>query len=127
MWKVNNPWGWETFKTLTDKAAAEIEEAIANDPDIDKVIKKINVIETKIKFKSFGKTTVSSNKVKKDIKCLDPCKICNCNRCKNQKEKDEELIDKRTKQIEEAVLRIKESRQGRAGNIFKMKKRIGRL
>ena len=124
MWKVNNPGGWETFKALTDKAAHEIEDAIDNDTDIDKVIKKINVIETKIKFKSFGKTKVSSKQVKKDIKCLDPCKIYNCNRCKNQKEKDEELIDKRTKQIEEAVLRIKESRQGRAGNIFKMKKEL---
>ena len=58
MWKLSNPGGWEIFKSLTDKAAADIEVAIAIEPDINKVIKKINAIETKIKFKSFGKTKV---------------------------------------------------------------------
>ena len=124
MWKLNNPGGWETYKSLTDKAAADIEEAIDTESDINNVIKKINAIETKIKFKSFGKTKVSIHKVKKDVKCLNSCKLSSCNQCKTQQQKDEELIEKRTKQIEEAVLKIKKSRQGRAGNIFKMKKEI---
>ena len=124
MWKLNTPGGWETFKSLTDKAAAEVEEAIDNESDINKVIKKIEGIETKIKFKAFGKTKVRENKVREDAKYVDSCKSSKCIKCKNQKEKDEELIDKRTKQIEEAVLKIKESKQGRAGNIFQMKKNI---
>ena len=88
------------------------------------MIKIIDVFETKVKVKSFGKTKVREHKVKKDAKCLDSCISPLCNTCKSQKDKDEELVDRRTKQIEEAVLKIKESRQGRAGNIFQMKKKI---
>ena len=94
MWKLNNPGGWETYKSLTDKAAADIEEAIDTESDINNVIKKINAIETKIKFKSFGKTKVSIHKVKKDVKCLNSCKLSSCNQCKTQQQKDEELIKK---------------------------------
>ena len=81
-------------------------------------------METKIKFKTFGKTEVSKNKFMEAAKCLDSCKSSNCNKWKNQKEKYEELIDKRTKQIEEAVLKIKGIKQERAGKIFQMKKNI---
>ena len=73
------------------------EEAIANELDINKVIKQINVIETKIKFQSFGKTKACENNVKKDVKCLNSCKISSCNKCKTQKQRDEDIIDKRTK------------------------------
>ena len=40
MWKLNNPGGWETYKSLTDRAAADIKEAIDNESDINNVIKK---------------------------------------------------------------------------------------
>ena len=123
-WNLNNPGGWDKYETLTAKAADEVEEAIDNETDIDKVVKKINVIETKIKFKAFGKTRSGANKVKKLYQCSSSCTNYKCNTCKSQKQKDEELIQKRTNQIEQAVLKIKESRQGRAGNIFKMRKEI---
>ena len=124
VWNLNNPGGWEMYEKLTEQAADHIEEAIENETDIDKIVKKINVIDTKIKFKSFRKTRIGSNRVKKVIQCSSSCKNPSCNTCKSQKQKDNDLIDKRTNQIEQAVLKIKESRQGRAGDIFKMKKQI---
>ena len=82
------------------------------------MIKKINAFNTKIRFKSFGKTTIGANKVKKVIQCSSSCNNYSCNICKNQKQKDKDLMEKRTKQINQAVMKIKEIRQGRAGICF---------
>ena len=50
---------------------------------------------------------------------------CNkCNKCKTKVQLDEHLLLKRTQQIEADVQKIKESKQGQAGNIFSMKKNI---
>ena len=60
----------------------------------------------------------------KASKCIQSCQQFQCDNCKNKLQKDEELVAKRTHQIEAAILKIKESRQGRAGNIFQMRKQI---
>ena len=60
----------------------------------------------------------------KERKCTRLCQQNKCNECKNQEEKDEELLKRRSEHIENAIQKIKDSKQGRAGNIFKMRKDI---
>ena len=61
---------------------------------------------------------------KKEKQCSMTCKASPCDECKNQKEKDEELHKRQTQRIEALIQMITESKQGRVGNVFMMKKQI---
>ena len=124
MWNINKPGGWTEFKSITDKEAQKIKDTIADEEDINKVMRKINIIDKKIKFRAFGKAKVCRKMVSEVIQCKKPCKESTCDECKSQNKKDEELLKKRTETIEKAINKIKEAKQGRAGSIFKMKKEI---
>ena len=124
-WNRGKPGAWEKYENTTDNASTKIEEIVDdNETDINTVMKKIDAIDSKIKFKTFGKTKINVKSVKKVSKCTNTCESSPCDNCKTQKTKDEELHKKQTQQIEAAVEKIKESKQGRAGNIFKMKTQI---
>ena len=57
VWNLGKPGGWKDYKELTNKAAVDIEDIIANgDTDINEVIKKVENIENGIKFQAVGKT-----------------------------------------------------------------------
>ena len=58
----------------------------------------------------------------KERKCKPRCKMSTCQQCKNQKQKDEETHMRQTQKMESAIQRIKESKQGRVGNVFMLKK-----
>ena len=65
-WNTRKPGGWETYKELSDKVAGEI-EIIADDESLedDKVMEKVDRIQTKLKFKAFGKTKPQTEKAHK--------------------------------------------------------------
>ena len=56
-WNQGKPGGWERYRELTEEASEKI-EAIIEDKKLtsDEVAKRVEAIETKIKFQSFGKT-----------------------------------------------------------------------
>ena len=124
MWNMNKPGGWTEFKSITDKEAQKIKDTISDEEDFNKVMRKININDKKIKFRAFGKAKVCRKTVSEVVQCKKPCKESTCDECKSQKKKDEELLKKRTETIENAINKIKEAKQGRAGSIFKMKKEI---
>ena len=123
-WNLNKPGGWLSFEHLTNEDAQKIKDTIEKEKDINTVVSKINTIDTKIKFRAFGKAKVCIKKVPKVRVCKKSCNKATCDDCKSQSKRDEELIKKRTEHIEKVVAKIKESKQGRAGSIFKMKKEI---
>ena len=60
-WNKGNPNGWEMYERMTDEKSDTIKAIVDNqDNDIEMVINKLDKIETKIKFKAFGKTKVKS-------------------------------------------------------------------
>ena len=117
-WNIGRPGGWETYEKLTDEVAEKITEIVEDETkDIDTVKKEIEKIENKVKFQAFGKTKKKRKRVLKDINEKD-------SKRKTDKEKDDELLKKQSKKIEEKVEDIMSKKQGRAGNIFAMKKGI---
>ena len=126
-WNKGRPGGWEEYERLTDEAAEKMLEIIEDTTkDIDTVEKEIDKIETKVKFKAFGKTKkkkkiFSEDKNERECRCR---REGSCRRCKTQKEKDDDLLKRQSQRIEEKVEEIKSKRQGRAGNIFQMRKEI---
>ena len=56
-WNLGRPGGWELYEKLTNEAANKvITIAEEKDDDINAKMKKIEVIEKKIKFQAFGKS-----------------------------------------------------------------------
>ena len=106
-WNLNKPGGWSDYKTTTNKEAHKITEAVHEETDIEKVMKKINAIDTKIKFKTFGKTKIVLKNLSTVKQCIKPCSKSDCDECKNQDEKDKALLKRRTEQIESAVIKNK--------------------
>ena len=127
-WNLGKPEGWNNFESITNDAAEKIEETVEDIAmDINDVMKKIEKIDTKIKFKAFGKTKPNVKCVKNVLKlnkCQKTCENTSCDNCKNQAQRDEDLHDKQTQRIESAVNKVMQSSHGRAGNIYKMKKDI---
>ena len=68
----------------------------------------INKIENKIKFKVFGQTKLKVKQSK-------------ANNDKNINEKNEILLNVQAKKIENEIQRIKQLKQGRATNVFKLR------
>ena len=75
VWNLGKPSGWETYKNETDIMADNIKNIVEDEKDIDTVMKKIESIETKVKFKAFGKT--------KPVK-VPNCGTFPCDDCKTQ-------------------------------------------
>ena len=76
---------------------------------IEKVIKKIDNLQDKVKFTAFGRTRIKGNKkVGKEGTITSLTDI--------------ELLKKQSAKIEEEINRIKEGKGGRSKHVFKMKK-----
>ena len=59
-WNLGKPDGWDIYKEATNSIADKIESLAEDDElDINSVMKKLNTLDTKVKFKSFGKTKPS--------------------------------------------------------------------
>ena len=127
VWNLGKPDGWKVYESETNKIADKIQTIVEEEGDINTVMKKLEAMETKIKFKAFGKTKQS---VKTNIKvknCGPPCSKSSCkkcNNCKTQIQKDEETHERQAHKIEAAIQKIKDSKQGRVGNVFMIKKVI---
>ena len=74
-WNLQRPGGWQLYEELTNQEAEKILKIVENTSiPIDEVIKKIDTIETKIKFRAFGKTKPSTNKTKQGNRVsTNPC------------------------------------------------------
>ena len=76
-WNRGKPGGWELYESTTNEAAEKIEKVTEDDEiDINEVMKKIEIIDTKVKFKAFGKTKTSLKSVMKTKKAQICGKAC---------------------------------------------------
>ena len=108
-WNLARPGGWERYEELSVEAAAKIEEVLEEDDlDAEEVMKKVEKIEDKLKFKAFGKTKPKTDK----------------KQALNKNRTDEELLKEQAKQVEEEILKVKNDRKGKVGRVYAMKKMI---
>ena len=62
-WNLQRPGGWQLYEELTNQEAEKILDIVEDTSvQIDEVVKKVEAIETKIKFRAFGKTKPSNSK-----------------------------------------------------------------
>ena len=83
------------YNDLSDKGAERIERILMDESlSVDEAAKKIDTIETEIKFASFGKTRTLSKKKKHVKVALD----------------EKEILSKQSKIIEDQINELKEKR-----------------
>ena len=65
-WNLNVPEGWKTYQILSDTISGKMDAIIENKSlSIEEVKKKIDALQTKIKFQAFGKTKAPTAKAKR--------------------------------------------------------------
>ena len=108
------PGAWDVFERVTHEYAERIEEIVDDsEKNIATVMKEIENIDTKIKFISFEKTKAKSKK-----------SVPKRKEDKTQHEQDVKLKQKENERVEKVIDLIKVKNQGRAGNVFRIRKSI---
>ena len=112
-WNTQKPGGWEAYKEISNKAAKEI-AMIAEDEgiDVEKVMSKIDRIQTKVKFAAFGKTKPQTERTKNKVEATTKA---------TDSEDAKELLARQASRIEEHIQKVKKSNDGRVTKIFQMK------
>ena len=80
---------------------------LAEEYSIEEAMEKVIRIENKIKFSAFGKTRRQFSHKKQN------------NNTANNGDKNYELLKRQSDKMEKEILKVKESGQGRVGQIFK--------
>ena len=57
-WNIAKKGGWQRYHDLTKNKSEAIAKIVAKEEDIEDAIKKIERIESKIKFQAFGKCSI---------------------------------------------------------------------
>ena len=80
-WNIGKPGGWDRYNIMTNQMADKVSDVINNNElNIDDVMKKIDKIETKIKFAAFGKTKPSFKNIFQKKRCKK-CQVKRCDSC----------------------------------------------
>ena len=115
-WKLNIPEGWKTYQRLSDEISGKMDDIIENTSlSIEEVKKRVDTLQTKIKFQSFGKTKPPTTKAKK--RKLEKRKRTSTGM--DDKEA-KELLNYQSKVIEDEINKIKAGKHGHVTNVFKM-------
>ena len=121
MWNLARENGWEEYKRITNKYSDKLEKVVEDDKiPIEEVIKKFDNIMKDIKFKSFGKVTINNKRDEsKKIHVVD---------IQEEKEREEVkaklLYEEQNKIVSEELEKIKASKNGRAGIIWEVRKKV---
>ena len=112
VWNLKKPGGWKTYEKLTDDIAVDLERIIEDeDKDIDTVMRRIDALQEKEKFKAFGKSKMTFNKVK-ETKHND----------KTEEDEAKELMRKQSEKMNADIKKVTASKLGRCGKVFKTRK-----
>ena len=83
------------YEDETNKVAEKVKNIVDKEGlDMNNIMKKIEAIDTKVKFKCFGKTNPSVRKHFNIRKCGHACQQTPCDNCKSQQQKDEETHER---------------------------------
>ena len=122
-WNLAKPGGWERYKELTEASSERIDNIIDNKKlTSDEVAEKVERVETKIKFQSFGKTKPPTKlRVSQRLeKGAQPsCGL------ESEDAKVDKIMKKQSQELEEEINNLKKNKFGKVTNVFKMAEIVG--
>ena len=112
-WNLAKEGGWDRYKEISDQYSEAIEKVLNNQEDnVEEAMTKFNKIHDKIKYISFGKTTIRE---KSDN---------NQEKMREGGEKADDLLEEQETRAAEEIEQIKKVKGGRVGQIWDLKKKI---
>ena len=116
VWNLKKEGGWNKYQLLTDKYSDYLEQVISDkNTNIEEKYSKFEKVHDKIKYKAFGKVTISDRKNNK----YDEEKAVTSN-----KTNAKELFEEQQKKADEAIKEIKNKKLSRVGNIWEVRKKV---
>ena len=115
------PGGWEDYKRLSNEIAEEA-DMIIEDKTLsnETVMKRFDKLQSKVKYKAFGKTkftTKAANKRKLELRLKAAAGL-------NEDDAVKAVMRKQYDEMEEQINNLKAAKYGRATNIFKMREKV---
>ena len=113
-WKTGTKESWKDYKVISKETGRKINEIVKReDKEIDEVLKKVEALENKLRFKSFGKYTVKSENKRRE-------KIEEEQKDLTDEEKAKDLLEKQTKRIDESIKEIEKKGLSKVGRIHEV-------
>ena len=117
-WKTGKLQSWIRYKEASKNASREIDKIVCEaDLSINEVVRKVEAIETKVKFEVFGKCS-SNNSSKPNRSSKEE------NNALDDEEKAKQLLECQTKRLDNEINKVKETGLNKAGRIFQISKII---
>ena len=115
-WNLAKTGGWNRYEVLTNECSEALNEVIDDKTmNIDEVTEKVNKIHDKVKYRSFGKVTLSARRTNKHQEKEE---------IGTEEEKAKVLLDKQVKEVDKEIRDIEEKQKGTVGRIYEIKKKV---
>ena len=115
MWNLTKENGWKNYKELLEKSSSKLLELVENEElSIEDIMKKMDAIQTKVKFQAFGKVALRERKEREDNNKKD----------KSTEDIANEILEEQTKNDIEEIKKNKKKKRNRVGRIWEIRKKI---
>ena len=115
IWNLAKSDSWTEYKKETDAFSEELEKIVENkNTSVQETMHKFDRIHDKIKFKVFGKVSLNNNKNTKEKE----------NTKNEDKVKAKEVHEKQVKTVQNELEKIRETKNGKAGQIWKVREKV---
>jgi hypothetical protein len=119
-WNLAKKGGWDKYKDITEDRSDDVMKAVENESSsIEDLNAKFESISKKIKFQAFGKSSIKQTS-KTNLEDEDS----NDEDTKNDDVKAKELLTMKQGILDKELAKIKESKQGRVGQVFQVVKLV---
>ena len=109
VWNLKKDKGWDKYKELTEKYSDTLMKVVDDEnKTIEEKMEVFDKIDTKIKFKAFGKTTIGGRNKNKKVD-------------ENKLETDLEEQERKTKEEIDEIVKLK---TGRCNKVWEIRKRV---
>ena len=116
VWNLRKEGGWEKYQILTNKYSDLLEKVIGDkETDIEEKMVKFENIHNTIKYKSFGKVTISKKRSESERVDEDPVAM---------EEKAEQLYKEQEKRANDEIKEVKRKKLSKVGNVWEIRKRV---
>ena len=117
-WNIAQKQDWIKYKEESKEVSTKVKKvAEQKEINIDEVLKKVESIETKIKFKVLGKCSIKS-KTKREAKMKQNVEL------KTEEEKARDLLIRQTNRVDYELKELEEQGFGRVSKLFHIAKSI---
>ena len=119
-WNLAKDRGWDDYKIESDKVKDKLLEVVHNkNISIEEAKKKFDKLHDKIKYRAFGKVTITQNRKEKGEERVE-----NENEEKDEERTARKIWEEQVNIVEKEMAVIDKLRNGKVGKIWEVRKKV---